>query len=154
MDWKYLEFFIGDWIGKGGGEPGTGEYERTYEFILNHQFLSVRNKSTYPPQDKNPKGETHADWGIISLDKARDLFVYRQFHSEGFVNQYVLQQSSPDFKEFSFVSESIENISTGWRAKESYRVLAPDEFIESFFLAQPGKDFELYTECHLKKCKP
>jgi hypothetical protein len=54
-------------------------------------------------------------------------------------------------KNFIFVSESIENIPSGWRAKESYQVISPDEFIETFELAEPGKDFEVYTSCHLKR---
>jgi hypothetical protein len=52
-----------------------------------------------------------------------------------------------------FVSEAIENISPGWRARESYRILGPDEFFETFELAEPGKDFELYTESRLKRAK-
>jgi len=154
MDWKALEFFVGKWQGTGSGQPGTGDYERSYEFILNQKFLFVKNQSIYPPQERNPQGETHQDWGIISLDKGRDTFVYRQFHKEGFVNQYILERFSPDNKEFSFISESIENIPSGWRARESYRILSPDEFIETFELAEPGKEFELYTQCHLKKCNP
>jgi hypothetical protein len=45
-----------------------------------------------------------------------------------------------------FVTESIENIPAGWRAKETYQILGPDEFVETFELAVSGKEFELYTE--------
>ena len=140
---------IGSWHGTGSGQPGKGTYERTYQYVLNSQFIHTRNKSIYLPQEHSPEGEVHEDWGIISYDKGRNLFVYRQFHIEGFVNQYILDYLSPDGKEFSFVTESIENIAIGWRAKESYIILTPDEFIGRFELAAPGKDFELYTECHL-----
>jgi hypothetical protein len=81
------------------------------------------------------------------------MFVYRQFHIEGFVNQYFLEYLAPDLQSFSFLSESIENIPAGWRAKETYRVLTPDKFIETFELAAPGKDFEVYTQCHLSRKK-
>ena len=151
--WTMLNFLVGNWQGTGSGQPGSGHYERTYEFILNHNFLHVRSKSTYPPQKQNPSGEVHEDWGFISYDKGRKIFVYRQFHVEGFVNQYVMEHISQDGKEFVFVSESIENIPPGWRAKESYNVISPDEFIETFELAEPGKDFELYTQCHLRKVR-
>ena len=140
-----------EWHGTGSGQPGSGQYQRTYEFILNQKFLHVRNKSTYPPQEQNPNGEVHEDWGIISYDKVRKAFVYRQFHGEGFVNQYVMEYLSPDGLEIVFVSEAIENIPTGWRAKESYQVISPDEFIETFELAEPGKDFIVYTSCRLKR---
>jgi hypothetical protein len=151
--WAPFKFFSGKWLGTGKGQAGTGEYEHTYEFILNDRFLFVRNQSIYPPLEQNPTGETHQDWGFISFDKGRNTFVYRQFHIEGFVNQYVLEQHSPDFSQFSFISESIENISHGWRAKENYRLISSGEFIESFLLAESSKNFELYTECHLKKIK-
>jgi hypothetical protein len=49
------------------------------------------------------------------------------------------------------LSEGIENIPTGWRARETYRIISNDEFIEVFELAAPGKDFEVYTENHLKR---
>lgn len=150
--WTSFEFFIGTWQGMGSGQPGQGTYERSYEFILNKKFIYVRNKSIYLPQEQNPSGETHEDWGFFSYDKVRKAFVYRQFHAEGFVNQYALESISPDSLLFSFVSEALENIPSGWRAKESYKVITPDEFIETFELAEPGKDFEVYTQCYLKKC--
>ena len=151
MSLKPFEFLVGKWQGQGGGQPGTGVYERSYEYILNNQFIFVKNKSTYPAQEQNPTGEIHEDWGFISYDKVKGTYILRQFHQEGFVNQYVLDLHSTDFQEFSFVSESIENIPAGWRARESYRILSPTEFIETFELAAPGKDFERYTECHLTK---
>jgi hypothetical protein len=58
----------------------------------------------------------------------------------------MMEHISQDGKEFVFISESIENIPPGWRGKESYNVISPDEFIETFELAEPGKDFELYTQ--------
>ena len=151
--WKAFNFLVGNWQGTGSGEPGPGQYLRSYEFILNHKFLHVRNKSTYLPQRLNPKGEVHEDWGFISYDKGRKTFVYRQFHIEGFVNQYILETISPDLKSFSFISENIENISSGWRAKESYKFITTDEFIETFELAEPGKDFMIYTQCHLMRVR-
>jgi hypothetical protein len=52
-----------------------------------------------------------------------------------------------------FVTVRIENIPPGWRAKEVYRIVSPDEWVETFSLAAPGKDFELYSEAHLKRIK-
>ncbi len=147
--WTTFNFLIGDWHGTGSGQPGQGQYDRSYERVLNDMFISVRNKTTYPAQEQNPGGEAHEDWGIISYDKTRKTFVFRQFHGEGFVNQYILDSISDDSHTFVFVSESIENIPVGWRAKESYQVISQDEFIETFELAPPGKGFELYSTCHM-----
>ena len=149
--WQLLNFLEGSWKGRGGGEPGIGDYDRTYHFILNGKFLEVRNKSTYPPSADYPKGEIHEDIGYISFDKPRKCFVLRQFHVEGFVNQYALESTSEDGKEIVFVSEAIENISPGWRAKETYQIHGNDEFTEIFELAPPGKPFEIYTSVTLQR---
>ena len=89
---------------------------------------------------------------MIGYDKARKRFVFRAFHQEGFVNTYV-QQKSNDPKKIIFVSEAIENIPPGWRARETYSILNENEFIERFELAEPGKDFALYSDAHLKRIK-
>lgn len=77
----------------------------------------------------------------------------RQFHVEGFVNQYVLESIVDDGRIIVFVTESIENIPLGWRAKETYNVLNNDEFTEIFELAAPEKNFEVYTKNHLRRKK-
>src|SRR5215211_7838884 len=125
--WTPFNFFIGVWKGSGQGQPGHSRVERKYEFVLNGKFIFIQNKSIYEPQEKNPKGEVHEDWGFISYDRARETYVFRQFHIEAFVNQYVLDQIAEDGQTISFVTEAIENISPGWQAKESYKVLGPDE---------------------------
>jgi hypothetical protein len=151
--WKPFKFFTGSWKGKGGGEPGKGDYERSYQFILNNNFIEVKNKSTYPPSDKKPTGEVHQDIGYVSYDRSRKTFVLRQFHIESFVNQYKLDSISKDGKRIVFLSEAIENIPTGWRAKETYQLLGDDQFTEVFELAPPNKDFEVYSTVTLFRSK-
>jgi hypothetical protein len=151
--WRPFELLVGVWKGKGGGEPSNGEYERSYHFILNKQFLQVINKSTYPPTRENTRGEVHKDIGFISYDKVRQSFVLRQFHIEGFVNQYRLDSISADERKIIFVSEAIENIPTGWRAEETYLIIAENEFSETFELAPPDKPFEIYTSVTLHRQK-
>ena len=149
--WELLRTLVGTWEGTGSGQPGTSRIQREYRLVLNDKFLHVQNKSTYDPQPKNPRGEVHQDWGMMSFDKARKTFVLRQFHVEGFVNQYVMTSSSGDGKTIVFTSETIENIPAGFRARETYKILGPDEFKEVFEVAEPGKDFELYSEGHFKR---
>ncbi len=151
--WLPLKSFIGKWTGESQGQPGKGNYERSYEFVMNKKFIEVKNKSTYPPSKENPKGEVHEDHGFISYDKSRKTFVLRQFHIEGFVNQYRIESISPDQKTIVFISEGIENIPQGFRAKETYQFINDNEFIETFELAEPGKDFELYSRATLKRKK-
>ena len=149
--WAKMHFIVGTWDGTVNGQPVSGTASRAYEFVLGNKFLQVRNKSIYPPQQKNPKGEVHEDWGFVSYDSVRKTLVLRQFHIEGFINQFVVQSESRN--EIVFVSEAIENIPSGWRARETYRVSGPDEFIERFDLAEPGKDFELYSETRFRRSK-
>jgi hypothetical protein len=145
-----LAFMVGRWEGTSEGQPGSASVRREYTRILNSRFIRVQNQSVYKPQEKNPKGETHEDYGVISFDKARRRAVLRQFHVEGFVNQYTADLSSQDAK-FEFTSEAIENIAPGWRARETYLVLSQNEFEEVFELAEPGKEFELYSRVRLKR---
>lgn len=151
--WDPWRFFIGNWEGAGTGEPGESKVERSYEFMLEGNFILMKNKAFYPPQEKNPQGEVHTDWGLFSYDMGRKKFVLRQFHVEGFVNQYVLDSISADGKTLVFTTESIENIPAGWKAKETYKLTGTDEFTEIFELAPPGKDFSVYSESVLKKKK-
>ena len=151
--WAPLRFFIGSWTGAGEGGPGASTGEQTFAFVLRGTYLQVRNKAVFAPQEKNPKGETHEDWGIFSYDKARKTFVLRSFHVEGFVNQYVLEAVPPDGKTFVFVSESIENIPAGFRARLTYKILDADSFEQTFDLAPPGQEFACYSKGIMKRQK-
>ena len=142
----------GTWLGDQAGQPGRGTAERTYQFILNDRFLQETNTSTCPAQEKNRMGEVHHHMSMISYDTARKLFVFRQSHTEGFVNTYV-QQLSTDDKTIVFVSEAIENIPAGYRARETCTIASRDEFTERFDIAEPGKDFELYSEARFKRVR-
>ena len=147
--WKPVRFLAGAWEGDVNGQPGSGQCVREYRFVLNNRYLEIRSKSTYPAQPKNPKGEVHEEWGMISYDRSRQVFVLRQFHVEGFVNQYVSEpvREGP----LRFTSEAIENIRAGYRARETYTITGPDSFVERFELAEPGKDFELYSETRFRR---
>jgi hypothetical protein len=148
--WLPLRPLIGKWVGTGQAPEGKGNYERSYQFVLNNKFIEVRNKSVYPPSQEKPKGYVHEDHGMISYDKSRKTFVLRQFHGEGFVNEYVLESVSADGKTIVFITESIENIPKGWRARETYH-LSDKKFTENFDLAEPGKDFTPYSNASFEK---
>jgi len=144
--WAPIKYFVGSWKGEGGGEPGIGNYERSYQLILNSNFIEIRNKSSYPPTPKNVKGEVHEDIGYFIYDKGKKTFLLRQLHVEGFVNDYVLESISADKKIIVFVTEKIINIPNGWRGKETFRIISNTEFEEIFELAPPDKDFSIYSK--------
>ncbi len=147
---KPLQFLIGRWVGTSEGQPGAGSVQRSYTRILNSKYIQVTNESIYPPQEKNPKGERHEDMGMFSFDANRQRLVLRQFHVEGFVNQYIAEPGAVG-PPLVFTTEAIENIPPGWRARESYRALGPNEIEEVFELAEPGKEFEVYSHTRLKR---
>jgi hypothetical protein len=151
--WSPFKYFFGNWQGTGKGEAGVSQLERAYQLVLNGKYIQIKHKSVYAVQEKNPKGETHEEIGFISFDRREKSFMFRQFHVEGFVIQYKAQSISEDGKLIVFSSESIENIPADWRAKETYRILNENEFTETFELAEPGKDFHVYTTNHFKRKK-
>jgi hypothetical protein len=142
--------FIGKWQGTSEGQPGNGTLTREYRLVLGDRFVEETNRSVYLPQEKNPKGETHEHRSFFSFDRARKTVIFRQFHIEGFVNQYVLQPSTKPGV-LVFVSEAIENIPAGYRARETYTFVGTDEMDEVFEIAEPGKDFVLYSKARLKR---
>lgn len=147
-----LAFLVGKWEGTSDGRPGAGTVRREYERVLGDRFIRVRNRSDYPAQERNPKGEVHEDEGYLSYDRGRKRLVLRQFHVEGFVNQYVQDDVSPSGR-VSFTTEAIENIPAGWRARETYVIQGPDAFEEIFELAEAGKPFEMYSRSRLRRVK-
>ena len=90
---------------------------------------------------------------MFSFDNARKKLILRQFHVEGFVNQYVLERVSTDGREVVFVTEAIENIPRGYRARESYKLIDSTSFEETFEIAAPGKDFAIYSVNKFKRAK-
>lgn len=151
--WGRVRFMLGSWEGTASGEPGKGTVERTYELVLGGQFIEERNTSRYEAKAPGKEPQVHQHRGFISYDKARKTFMLRHFHEEGFVNLFALNgdKSMPAY--LIFDSVSFENLSNEWKARESYEVISPDEFIETFELAEPGKDFAIYSRNHFKRKK-
>ena len=149
--WKPLRYFVGKWEGTGGGKFGPSTLQREYRFILKDQFLYVKNRSVSPSTEKLPKGEVHEDWGFYSYDSGQKRFILRQFHTEGFVNEFIAEPAPEGAKLPIFTAESIENLPPGWRARETYTIISEDEFEEVFELAKPGEDFEVCVHNRMKR---
>jgi hypothetical protein len=144
-DWKVFNFFIGSWQGQSTGQWGAGKCDSQFQFKLTGTYLEAKFRTVTPPQEKMPKGEVHENLDMVSFDKARGKFIQREFNVEGFVNQYILTVS-PDNKTLVWETEAIENIEPGWRARQTWRIVGPDEWVEIFELAPPGKGYVKASE--------
>ena len=150
--WAPLRAFEGKWEGETSGKPGKGTTSRDYRFELNGKFLFQRDTSVYQPGDPAGKPLRHEDFGVFSYDTSLKKILWRQFHSEGFVNEYALDSVSEDGKTLEFLTTHIENL-PGFRAKKQYRIVSGTEIEETFWLAPPGKEFAVYTVAHLKRAQ-
>lgn len=144
--WALLQPLLGKWSGEASGVPGKGTSEREYKTDLRGKFIVGRSRAIY-------EKETHEDFGVFSYDRQAKAFMLRQFHVEGFVNDYRLVRRSEDGREFEFLTVRIKNIPAGYRAREAHRFLGEDECVETFSLAEPGKDFEVYSETRFRRVK-
>lgn len=151
--WEPVKFLIGEWEGRGEGKSGVSKVWKDWQFALNGKFLQMKTRAVFAPQEKNPKGETHEDLGYFSYDGARKTIVFRQFHVEGFIIQYVIESISSDGQTVIFASEQIENGPPGLVAKLIFKILDIDTVEERFELAFSGKEFDCYITNIIKRKK-
>jgi hypothetical protein len=149
--WEPFKFFVGTWDGEGEGKSGVSTVSKEFEFVLGGKYLRMITKSNFEPQEKNPKGEIHEDFGYISYDRSRKKFVFRQFHIEGFINQYIFDGISEDGKTIRWVSEEMENAPPSWKVELIYTIKDDNTIEESFNLGMPDRDFECYNLNRLKR---
>jgi hypothetical protein len=149
--WEPFNFLIGKWEGSGTGKFGESKIEREYEYLMGGTYIIGKNKSTYEEQEKNPKGEIHDHWDIISYNKVKAKYVFRQFHAEDITNTFSLDSLNAAQGILEFESVWIENFIEGWKAKEVYKILNENEFVEIFYLAAPGKEYAEYIRNTFKR---
>jgi hypothetical protein len=147
--WKQWRPMVGVWQGTSEGEPGKGTVRLDVSFVLGERFLKIAGTADYK---KGTGGEHHEDFGYVSHDTGRTTKVFRQFHAEGFVNQYVLTSDPTGGELVELTSESCENAPPGWKARERYTVKG-DDLEHTFELAPPGKPFAVYTRAKLSRAR-
>lgn len=147
-----LEALIGKWEGTG---EGFGNSKSTifaeYNWLMDRQYIEVKHHSEFTPTAQNSKGEIHYDWGIISFNKERSVIVFRQYHSEGFFNEYVLSKAESNDSTLVFETERIENFVPGGRARFTVRLKAANEIETVFDVGFPGKELACFGTNQLTK---
>jgi hypothetical protein len=139
-----VAWIAGDWTGAGEGQPGRSTSERHAVRIQNDHFIQVDGRSVYVPQAGNPDGETHSQIDFWSFDRQRGLLVLRQFDSLGFVSTYVQDAEASTGGRLVLVSEHLQNVPAGMRARYTYEHPSENEYRELFELDM-GRGFETYV---------
>lgn len=146
-----LNFIIGDWSGTGSGFGNNkSKIESSFQPVMDSNYIEVKNESWFEPTEKNPKGEHHLDKGFISYDKSRKLIILREFNSEGYFNQYVLNDSISNENTLVFETEFIENFVPNGKAKLTIKKISENE-IETVFDVSFGKDYSCFGDNKLIK---
>ena len=140
-----LRWMKGDWRGVGEGDPGTSGSERHTDSYLNNKYIRASGSSVYPKQEKNPKGEVHAQLNLWSFDRGRSAIVMREFDTLGFVGTYVLDKAASAPDRWVLVAESLENVPKGWKARYVVTRKSDDEYHEMLELDPDGKGFKPYV---------
>jgi hypothetical protein len=145
--WGPLIHLQGQWK----AEDNESTVYQEFRFIMNGKFLLMKTKGIFKPTEKRPEGEIHEDMGVFSYDEERKTHLLRAFYSEGFVNQYTLENDPEGKSSLTFLSENIENAPLGTRAKLVIEFKQQGEMEQSFFVAWPDKEFSCFSMRRFKK---
>jgi hypothetical protein len=144
---KKFDYLIGKWKGLGTGNANErSTIKSEFNFVMGDKFIEVINDSKFEPTTKNPEGKHHVDKGFISYDATRNLFVFRQFHIEGFVIQYILVDSLSSNSKLVFESEEIENFIPGGKARWSIKMITSNAIETTFDVSMLKKGYKSFGE--------
>jgi len=153
-DFSKFDFLLGDWQGSGKGFGNdSSKIEASYKSVMEGRYLQFEHDSRFAPTAEKPQGEHHQDWGMVSFDKYRKLWIYRQFNNEGYVNQYFLNDSLSNDATLVFSSEKFENFPAGGRAQWTIKKTGEMEIVTIFEVSFPGKNFMCLGTNRLNKIK-
>lgn len=151
-NFKKFDFLIGKWSGIGSGFGNNKSIINSeFRFVMKGKYIEVLNDSKFVPTTKKPEGEHHIDKGFISYDATRNAFLFRQFHVEGFVIQYILVDSLSSNSKLVFESEEIENFIQGGKARWVISIKNGNEIETTFDVQLPEKEYQCFGENKLKR---
>lgn len=149
-----ISFIKGDWIGTGSGFGNNkSKIESSFQLVMDGKYIEVKNESRFEPTEKNPEGEHHIDNGFMSFDHKRKLIVFRQFNIEGYINQYILNDSLSTDSILVFETESIENFAPGGKARWTIKKVSENEIETIFDVSFPNKEYTCFGTNVLEKRK-
>lgn len=141
---------IGDWVGQGGGSPGTGGGAASLQFDLEERAIVRRNVSDYPATGGTPAVHRE-DLMVIYPTTASGEAAAFYVDNEGQTNQYT-GSWSPDGRVLTFESAAG---GAGPRFRLVYTFTAGDTMSVSFAIAAPGSlEFKPYVGGAMKRSPP
>ncbi len=137
--WTPWKFFVGEWTGEGGGEPGKGTGGFSFAFDLEKKVLIRRSHSDYPATQDRP-AYSHQDLMVIYAMGTRAIYFDNEGHVIGYTANFSLDQKS-----LVFVSDPL---TSGPRFRLSYAKVNNDTLSVKFEMAAPDKpeSFSVYLQ--------
>jgi hypothetical protein len=133
VSWDSWQFLLGEWTGKGGGEPGQGAGGFSFSLDLQGQVLVRRNHAEYPATKERP-AFSHDDLMVI-YQEPPNLTRAVYFDNEGHIIHYTVGFAK-DHKVMTFVSDLVPDTP---RYRLTYTRTANDTVLVKFEIAPRGK---------------
>jgi len=141
-NWNDWQYYLGEWIGKGRGEPGEGSGGFHFYFDLQQQILIRKNFAKYPAHEEKP-AYRHDDLMVIHR-QAEGLFRATYWDNEGHVIHYTAEFSE-DKNNLTLLGDIQPSAP---RFRFTYKKIGNDTLSIRFEIAPPGKprEFAQYIE--------
>lgn len=142
--WENWNGLMGNWIGEGSGEPGSGGGTFSFSPDLDQNILVRKSHSVYPASGNKPE-IIHDDLMIIYKDFSENTSRAIYFDNEGHTINYQIEYLE---KSIVLTSEKIANVPV---FRLTYTMLEAGLVNTKFEISQDGTNFMTYIEGKSKK---
>ena len=137
--WVKWNWLVGEWVGEGSGEPGSGGGTFSFKPDLDKKILVRNSHSEYPATEKTPK-VIHEDLMIVYPDYSGNPSKAIYFDNEGHTINYTVTYSD---KSIVLTSEKIPHVPV---FRLSYSLLENGMVNTKFEISKDGEKFSTYIE--------
>ncbi len=138
-NWDDWQYYLGEWIGEGTGEPGEGSGGFQFYFDLQNQILIRKNFAEYPATQEKP-AYRHDDLMVIYCESDESIrAIY--WDNEGHIIHYAVEFSQ-NKNALTFLGDIQPSAP---RFRFTYEKTGSDTLHIRFEIAPPGKPEEFAT---------